>query len=376
VFVFEPFASREAGGSDDPWTVERAQQKIAGAHVCKALGHRLDGRSSKFLGGFGEGTRNSFESFQADLPERLRIPWSKGPNRQAAHKPAFRAATIKPIKLASLLMFMRFACVSALLVFSIASTAQTDLTEPDSAEQKKILADAAEFALNHEMSLPNFLCTQTTQRFEDSMGKGNWRPIDLIVERLTYFEHREEYKVFMVNGQPSNVAHEALGGATSSGEFGSVLKGIFWPESDTQFTWERFFTLRGRKMHVYSYRVPVTRSDYHIVVPREKIDLVVAYHGLIFIDARTRSVHRITLHADGVPALFPVQDVSLALDYDYTRIGDADYLLPLEFELRSRERSWYIKNDVTYSDYRKFGADSNITFDPSAPRKPEDPSKK
>jgi hypothetical protein len=273
-------------------------------------------------------------------------------------------------------MFMRRAFVLALLAFSLPAASQTDLADPDSAEQKNILSDAAEYALNHEMNLPNFFCTQTTQRFEDAFGKGNWRSVDLIVERLTYFEHREEYKVFMVNGRPSNLAHEALGGATSSGEFGSVLKGIFWPESNTQFTWERFFTLRGRKMHVYSYRVSASRSDYHIVVPLEKIDLVTAYHGLIFIDTRTHAVHRITLHADGVPAGFPVEDVSLALDYDYTRIGAADYLLPLEFELRSRERNWLIKNDVTYSDYRKFTADSSITFDPPAPAKPEDPNKK
>ena len=67
------------------------------------------------------------------------------------------------------------------------------------------------------------------------------------------------------------------------------------------------------------------------------IDLVAAYHGLIFIDSRKHFVHRITLHADGIPPSFPVQDVSLALDYEYTRIGEGEYLLPLTFELRSRE---------------------------------------
>ena len=34
---------------------------------------------------------------------------------------------------------------------------------------------------------------------------------------------------------------------------------------------------------------------------------------------------------------FLIQDISLMLDYEYTRIGDANYLLPLTFELRSRE---------------------------------------
>lgn len=262
---------------------------------------------------------------------------------------------------------MRRALFVGLVILQWCARGQAPSTDPDSTEQKKILADAAEFALNHEQSLPNFLCTQTTQRFIDYTGKSGFRPVDLIVERLTYFEHKEEYKVFEINGLPSNLSHHDVGGTTSSGEFGSILKGIFWPQSNTQFAWERFYTLRGRRMHVYSYRVPVTQSDYHIVVPMKKLDLVTSYHGLVFIDERTHSVHRITLHPDNIPANFPVQEVDLVLDYEYTRIGSADYLLPLEFELRSREGARLVKNDVTYDAYRKFDADTSISFGSDKP---------
>jgi len=233
---------------------------------------------------------------------------------------------------------------------------------PDSAQQQKVLADATQFALHSEENLPNFMCVQTTQRFVDANGKGVFRPVDLIVENLTYFEHHEDYKVSQVNGMRSNLSHHELGGAMSSGEFGSVMKGIFWPDANTQFKWENYFTLRGRRMHVYSYHVEASQSDYHIVIPLKKLDLVTSYHGLIFIDERKHFVHRITLHADGIPASFPVQEVGLVLDYEYTRIGDSDYLLPLEFELRSREGTRMIKNDVTYEAYRKFSADTNIKF--------------
>ncbi len=102
------------------------------------------------------------------------------------------------------------------------------------------------------------------------------------------------------------------------------------------------------------------------------IDLVAAYHGLVFIDEHKHFVHRITLHADGISPSFPVQDVSLVLDYEYTRIGDADYLLPLTFELRSREGKSLIKNDVDYDDYRKFDADSSITFGAAPPARTQD----
>lgn len=242
------------------------------------------------------------------------------------------------------------------------TAAPSDLIPPDSAAQKKILSDASEFVIHHEINLPNFICNQVTRRFEDFNGGGVWRPLDIIVERLTYFDHKEDYKVVEVNGRPSNLPHNQMHGASSSGEFGSVMKGLFAPDTGTEFTWQSYFTIRGRKMHVYAYSVRKDRSNYHIVVPEGSVDFVAAYHGLIFLDVRNHFVHRITLHADGIPSSFPVQDVSLALDYEYTRIGDGDYLLPLTFELRSREGTALIKNDVDYEEYRRFGADTNIRF--------------
>ncbi len=233
---------------------------------------------------------------------------------------------------------------------------------PDPVLAQKVLADATVYAANHERDLPNFICTQTTRRFQDFSGREEFRPVDMIVERLTYFEHHEDYKVLEFNGLPSNLAHDQLGGASSSGEFGSVMKGIFAPVAAAEFHWQAWFTLRGQKMHVYAYQVAKDHSDYHIVVAGRSGDLVTAYHGLVFIDDRRHFVHRITLHADGIPPSFPVQDVSLMLDYEYTQIGDASYLLPLNFELRSRDGKALIKNDVDYDNYRKFTADSTLTF--------------
>jgi hypothetical protein len=257
--------------------------------------------------------------------------------------------------------------VAIVVILSVAFSgrAGAQAPPPDAAEQKKILADATDYAFNHERSLPNFLCIQTTRRFQDYQGREEWRPLDIIVERLAYFEHHEDYKVIEINGVASSMPHDKLGGASSSGEFGSVMKGIFAPETATDFTWQAWFTLRGRKMHVYAYRVAVAKSDYHVVVPEQGKDLVAAYHGLIFVDDRKHYIHRITLHADGIPPAFPIQDISLMLDYEYTRIGDGIYLLPLNFELRSREGNVNVKNDVDYDQYRKFTADSSLSF--SAP---------
>ena len=148
-------------------------------------------------------------------------------------------------------------------------------------------------------------------------------------------------------------------------------KQIFAPATAATFNWQTWFTLRKHKMHVYAYQVALAKSDYHVMAPEQHKDLVTAYHGLIFIDDDAHFVHRITLHADGIPPAFPIQDISLMLDYEYTRIGNSDYLLPLTFELRSREGNVRIKNDVDYDQYRKFTSESSLTY-----TAPADPAKK
>lgn len=235
--------------------------------------------------------------------------------------------------------------MAALLITGGVLQCQTNAPPPpDTSEQEQVLAGAAQHATNPEVNLPNFACTQTTRRFEDVNNSG-WRPIDLVVDNLTYVEHR---------------------GVSSAWGLGSIMRAIFQPQTGTEFAWQDWFKLRGRKMHVYAYRVPAFKSSYHIELAGQSMDLVTGYHGLVFIDGDEHFVQRITLHADEIPLSFPIQDISLALDYDYARIGDVDYLLPLQFELRSREGVRLIKNDVDYDNYRQITAVPMSTLDSGA----------
>src|SRR5712692_1415560 len=57
---------------------------------------------------------------------------------------------------------------------------------PNSVEQKKILAEITQNALDYSRNLPNFICTQVTRRHGDPSGQENWRTLDTIQERLSY----------------------------------------------------------------------------------------------------------------------------------------------------------------------------------------------
>src|SRR5262245_16908198 len=136
---------------------------------------------------------------------------------------------------------------------------------PSVDEQKSVLKAATEYAMNYVKRLPDFICSQVTRRYVDPSGRESWIPQDTILERLSYFEQHEDYKVVMINNRPIDIPHERLGGAaTSSGEFGSIMKEIFNPSTRTDFNWERWATLLGRRTYVFNYHVPQGHSTYRI----------------------------------------------------------------------------------------------------------------
>jgi hypothetical protein len=237
---------------------------------------------------------------------------------------------------------------------------------PSPQEQERILAALREYAENYSRRLPDFICTQVTRRYVDPSGLEFWQAADTLTVRLSYFEQKEEYKLILVNNTVATQAYESLGGATSTGEFGSMLREIFEKESRARFQWERWATLRGKRTHVFSYRVPQPNSKWHIDYER-RLDIVAGYHGLIYVDRDTNKVLRITLVAEDIPPSFPVNEASTTLDYDYTEISGQQYLLPLRAVMRMRSGKLLTRNDVEFRMYRKFSAEATINFETPPP---------
>ncbi|MGD0200098.1 MAG: hypothetical protein ABSD27_05035 [Bryobacteraceae bacterium] len=236
---------------------------------------------------------------------------------------------------------------------------------PDSVEQQRIIEQVREYALNYTKNLPDFICTQVTRRYVDPSGMEYWRQHDTLTARVAYSEHREDYKLVLVNNQlVRDVSFQSLGGTTSAGEFGSLMYELFTPAAEAAFGWERWATLRGRRAYVFTYRVAQSRSKWHVIYEHTN-DVVPAYHGLVFVDRDLLAVLRITLVAE-LPPDFPVQQTMTTLDYDWAEIAGHQYMLPLKAVVRMGQARYLTKNDVEFRLYRKFTAESTITFTPDA----------
>jgi hypothetical protein len=253
---------------------------------------------------------------------------------------------------------------------------------PPSEEQGKIIEDARETAMTYTESLPDYICSQLTRRFIDPTGHESWHATDVILARLTYFEHKEDYKLITVNNSvTTDKEYTSVGGAISQGEFGSMMRGLFDPRSNAEFRWHGWTTLRGHVSYVFSYVVPQEHSqftiDYHGTASDKGWTITAGYHGSIVIDKVTNRVLRISLDADNIPPDFPVHQSSEVLDYDFVQISDHEFLLPVAAEFRSVAHHTSARNLVEFRNYRKFSTDTKFSFDdadapPAADSKPSE----
>jgi hypothetical protein len=168
---------------------------------------------------------------------------------------------------------------------------------------------------------------------------------------------------------------DKLGGTTSMGEFGSMMREIFDLGSHAQFEWDHWGTLRGRPTYVFSYDIEQQYSQFHVTAEKT-LDIVPAYRGLVYIDKDTDigMVTKITQIPYDMPETFPIQNVELSLDYDFVKIGDQEFLLPLKSANSSSRTRYKTRNEIEFRLYRKFGTESTIKFETPEPL-PDDKTK-
>jgi hypothetical protein len=126
---------------------------------------------------------------------------------------------------------------------------------------------------------------------------------------------------------------------------------------------KRTTTLVNRNAYRYDFSVEKPNSHWHVYASAESY--IPGYRGAIWIDKESSRVLRIEMEALNMPTAFPLDTVESAVDYDFVRIGDDKFLLPVHSEALTCERGTSIcsRNVIDFRNYKKFGADSSITFD-------------
>jgi hypothetical protein len=253
-----------------------------------------------------------------------------------------------------------------LAIFALLAAGAPAMAQPLEPEQASLLEKAREAALQYSASLPDFLCTEVVRRRQDPLGNRRFVSMDTLTVKLSYFDHKEDYKLMEVDGKPTLLEYQSVGGAVSTGEFGTRLYSLFHPRSHGEFRWKGWTTLRKRRVARFSYRIARENSIYRIQygpVPVGPNSIVVPYHGEVYVDEETHMALRLTQQAE-IPYGFPIDSNDSTVDYEFAAVGGKQYLLPSHAYVKTRNGRNVAENNVEFREYRKFQSETTITFDP------------
>ena len=238
---------------------------------------------------------------------------------------------------------------------------------PDPAAQDQILDAMHHYAAQYVSNLPNFLCSQVTRQFDAGKKSNRWHKGDTLVAKLSFNQGREERTLDSVNGKPVDSAKTRRRPPLSTeGEFGILLSRVLGPDSEAWFTWNRWETLRGKHLAVFDFTVDKQHSTLRLSLS-DLAQAIVPYRGSIYADPATGAVWRISDTAAEIPPQLLTREISTTIDYDEIPIGDKKYLLPVQATVSVLLETKKIRNEMEFQDYRKFEADSAVTFGPEAP---------
>ena len=249
---------------------------------------------------------------------------------------------------------------------------------PSTGEGKALLDNARAAAKAATEGMPDFTVKQLISRYHSPGGLNNWTLDDRLTVAVGYRQSgQEDYKLLAINDLPfdkkqDGAGYQQAGGASSTGEFVTVLSSLFAEESQTSFKMVDTDLLRGRRALVYEYAVEVANSHQTISAPGLTDETITTgYRGRVWLDRETYRVLRLESIATDIPNRYPVTAASRVIDYDWVKISEREYLLPtradVQLAARYQRDKFYSRNLINFRGYRKFGAEVKIIEDDDGP---------
>jgi hypothetical protein len=244
------------------------------------------------------------------------------------------------------------------------NSAPSVVSLPLTIEQQKLLEQTGRYAENYVSNLPNFICRQVTHQYEAGRKPEHWRKLDTLGAKLVFADGREQRTLESINDKAPSSGRIPRQPLQTEGEFGVLLGNVFGVKTNAAFMWNGWQTLRGKRVAVFDYLVDNQHSTLRLGLS-DLVRAVVPYRGSIYADAATGAVLRITSVPFDIPREIQTRSIATIIDYDAVTIGEQTHLLPVEASVTLDTGSHNVLNRMEFREYRKFEAESKITFAPS-----------
>lgn len=259
--------------------------------------------------------------------------------------------------------------------------------EPSASERAAMLHALRTYSSGYLASLPDFICTREARQFRTaeslrpsgtpsrryrSEPRGvpvaaedkRWKVSGSYTVEVTYARGADHYRLTCVDDKPTRESFDQLQKRVSWGEFSGALKDVYG--SGARFEWDRWEVADGKRSAVLIYSVDPAHSGYWLCCPR----FAAAHRGFVYVDPQSGAVRRIIIYGIKLPNNSETQAAGYVLNYGEVTIGDRRYLMPRRSVAYSRSGANEMREEIDYSGYRKFAADSTLSFPKGDPPQP------
>src|SRR5262249_10996000 len=155
-----------------------------------------------------------------------------------------------------------------------------------------LIESARRHASAYQKELPNLICVEQTARSEDPSGQEEWKYKDSIVRLLRYVDGEERRDVLEVDGKRALGA--SIDGIQITGQFGKLMNMVLSERSQARIEWQGMTEIAGIRTHVLRFRVSEDHSGWQLVSNSGGRTVQAGYDALLYIDADTMGIQRIT----------------------------------------------------------------------------------
>ena len=227
------------------------------------------------------------------------------------------------------------------------------------AQQANLLPRIREKMTGVLLRQPNYTCTETIERSRQEVGNRS-RITDTLRLEVALVDGKELFawpgsKQF----EDRELSDLVTTGMFGNGNFAIYARILFL--SDVAVFVDRGETQLGeRPARRYDFRVSRLTSGHRLRV--NGLEAVVGFHGSFYADPVTLDLRRVEVVAEDIPAELGVSASETTVDYGRLRIGDEEFLLPVESQIMMTMPNVVNRNWIRFASCRRFAGESTLSF--------------
>jgi hypothetical protein len=232
-----------------------------------------------------------------------------------------------------------------------------------------LLARVKTKALANIDRLPDFVCTQTMERFSRKGNARDYTREDRVTFDLAFIGGKELYAWPGSDSFQKETPSDLVGyGMSNTGPFGLHLLGIFNYATVIRYAGEE--QIEGRRAARYDYRAPAFASPIRLSVGGGSGEA--GRRGSFWADPDTRDILRIEVQAEDIPPTVNLASATDRIDYALVDLGGREALLPSRADMEMSDVIGNVSRNISvFTSCRQYTAASSISF--SEPAKTDAP---